>query len=420
MSSGVSRPTILALAIACVAWGLYAPAVTGDFVWDARAKVLGSDFIHQPGNLVDVLTGRVLTRDVLDNNRPGNLLSLMVDAAIWGKWAPGYHATSITLHAVICALLFLLLLRLLPEGGTWAAFVGALAYAAHPLNCEAVSEVSYREDLLVTVSVLVALFAAMRFMREAGFWRNFLIGVFCCGALLFGVSAKENGAAGPVILAGYWWLWRRGERRGAWLGLVGAGFVVVGGFLAARFALAPAHSMIFTAKAARLGGTFGNTLMIQARIWGMQFTQVILPHDLCADYGAYSLRNFSLGMSVAIVGGGDLRAGVSGVARPGVCAGGDCFLGGAAAGGEPGAAVPADGGPVFLPAAGGAGDDAGARGGCGGTFAAGGAADGVLRGRGVDLHDGGDGAPAGAGVARQPDAVAGYGGGESVLDDGGG
>jgi len=77
--------------------------------------------------------------------------------------------------------------------------------------------------------------------------------------------------------------------------------VVVGGFLAARFALAPAHSIIFTTKAARLGGTFGNTLMIQPRIWVMQFSQVILPHDLCADYGPYSIRNFSFGMSAAVV-----------------------------------------------------------------------------------------------------------------------
>ena len=284
-----------------MAWLLYAPALTADFVWDARAKVLGSDFIHEPANLGEVLTGRVLGRDVLDNNRPGNLLSLMVDAALWGRRPAGYHATSITLHAAVCAMLFLLLARLLPGQGTWAAFLGAAAFAVHPLNCEAVSEVSYREDMLVTGSMLAALFAAMAFMRKPGVWRNFALGAFCCTALLFGVSAKENGAAGPVILAGYWLLWRRGERRGPWVGLVAAGFVVVGGFLAARFALAPEHSIIFTSKAARLGGSLAGTLRIQPQIWAMQFTQIVFPHDLCADYSPYSLRNFTLGMATGIL-----------------------------------------------------------------------------------------------------------------------
>jgi hypothetical protein len=66
----VARRTILALAIGCIAWVLYAPALTADFVWDARAKVLDSDFIHNPANLGDVLTGRVLGRDVRRARRP--------------------------------------------------------------------------------------------------------------------------------------------------------------------------------------------------------------------------------------------------------------------------------------------------------------------------------------------------------------
>jgi hypothetical protein len=292
---------LLALVIGCLAWLLYLPALGDDFVWDARAKVLMSDFIHDPGNLPDVLTGRVLTRDVLDNNRPGNLLSLMVDAAVWGKQPAGYHATSVTLHAVVCAMLFLLMVRLLPEGGTWAAFLAALAFAAHPLNCEAVSEVSYREDLLVTGAILAGLFAAMAFLRKPGLWRNLLLGVVCCLALLFSVSAKENGAAGPVVIACYWLLWRRKEPVLPWVALVGAAVLVVGGFLVARFTLAPAHSIIFTSKPAQLGGSLANTLLIQPRIWTMEFTQVILPHGLCADYGAYSIRNYSVPLSMTAV-----------------------------------------------------------------------------------------------------------------------
>ncbi len=296
------RPPLLALALAAIAWLLYAPALTADFVWDARAKVLDSNFIHDPSNLPDVLTGRVLTRDVLDNNRPANLLSLMIDSRLWGKRPAGYHATSVTLHAAVCAMLFLLLLRLLPShGGTWPAFLAALVFAVHPLNCEAVSEVSYREDLLVAASILLALFAAIAFLREPGLWRNLLLGLGCCLALLFAIGAKENGIAGPVVLASYWFLWRRDDSPLPWAALLTAACLIVFGFLAARFALAPSHSVIFTSKAPRLGGSLANTLLIQPRIWAMEFSQVLLPHDFCADYGLYCLRAFSVPVSIAAV-----------------------------------------------------------------------------------------------------------------------
>jgi hypothetical protein len=292
---------LLAVLIGCVAWLLYARTLTADFVWDARAKVLLSDFIHNPANLPDVLTGRVITRDVLDYNRPSNLLSLMIDAAFWGKQPVGYHLTSITLHAAICAMLFLLMARLLPPGGTWPAFVAALVYAVHPLNCESVSEVSYREDLLVAAAMLIALFAAMAFLKKPGLWRNLPLGAICCVALLFGVGAKENGAAGPVALTCYWLLWRRKEARLPWVCLVGVASLLVYGFLVARFTLKPQHSAIFTEQPMRIGNSIGETLLIQVRIWTMEFSQIIVPHGLCADYTGYSLRNYSVWASMLVV-----------------------------------------------------------------------------------------------------------------------
>jgi protein O-mannosyl-transferase len=303
----LSRAWLPVLLVACFAWLLYARMLGAGFVWDGLAKVVWSGFIHDPANLWDVISGRVIARDVLDNNRPGNLLSLMMDAAVWGKNPVGYHLTSITLHAAVCAMICLLALRLLPEvdgaavwAAGWVAGVAALWYGVHPLNCEPVSEVSYREDLLVASSILVALFAAMEFLRRAGFLRNALLALICCGALLFGVSAKENGAAGPVILAAYWLLWRRKEALGYWL--VATGAVVVVGFLWARFNLRPVHSAIFTEQPHPISPTFIGTLMIQHRVWAMELSQVFLPFNLCADYGPYSLQKFTENVSLPILG----------------------------------------------------------------------------------------------------------------------
>ncbi len=100
---------------------------------------------------------RVLAQDVLDGNRPVQLLSLMTDSLLWGKNPVGYHLTSNLLHAGNAVLLFLLLVQDLPcKAGSHAGrrSATALIFAAHPVLVEPVAEVSSREDLLATFFLL--------------------------------------------------------------------------------------------------------------------------------------------------------------------------------------------------------------------------------------------------------------------------
>ena len=101
--------TIGAAAVFLLVAALFIPTLRGGFVYDSIAQVLHSDYIHTPANWGDVLTLRVVGQDELDRNRPMHLASLMLDAAIWGKNPLGYRLTSILLHALNAALLFLFL-----------------------------------------------------------------------------------------------------------------------------------------------------------------------------------------------------------------------------------------------------------------------------------------------------------------------
>jgi len=278
----------MALALAAVAVAVYWPMLGADFVYDSRLQVLVDDYIHQVRNLPEVLTGRVLARDVLDCNRPTNLLSLMVDSMLWGKKPAGYHLTNLVLHAGNVVLLYGWLRRLTgSRGGGWRAAAGALLFALHPINSEAVCEVGYREDLLVTFFILVGLLAAERF--PAG----------CVVALLLAVGAKENGIAGPPLLLLYWLLFHRGQSPRRWLVLSGVSFLIVTVFLVARFVLQPATSIIFTDRPVYPGGTFFTALTIQPRIWALYLGNCVWPANLCADYTPYSLRHLPLGFSLA-------------------------------------------------------------------------------------------------------------------------
>src|SRR5208282_1777855 len=93
--SGVWAPPLLAV----VAFLVYWPSLQSDFVYDARTEILEEGFITSLSNLPAVLSLKVLGMHLMLGSRPGQLLYLMLNAAVWGKQPWGYHLTSNLLHA---------------------------------------------------------------------------------------------------------------------------------------------------------------------------------------------------------------------------------------------------------------------------------------------------------------------------------
>jgi hypothetical protein len=287
------RSRLVAAALLAVVLLVYARSLGSGFVYDAVAQIGEDDFIHTPANLADVVTLRVMARDVLDFNRPVQLLSLMLDALVWGRRPLGYHLTSVALHACCMLLLFGLVLRWLereerPAEGP--AALAALLFAVHPLAVEAVAEPSYREELLVAFFLLLALRLAEHRRR----WAD--AGVVACALLAIG--AKETGVVVVPVLVAWWWLTGR-ERR--FLKVLAASAVVQGLFIWARFALATADSQVFREPATYLGGSFGAALGIQPRIWALGLQHLFWPARLSADYTAASIEHLPLALAILVV-----------------------------------------------------------------------------------------------------------------------
>lgn len=286
---------------------IYLPVLTADFVYDDISQILTDNYIHTPANFAEVLSLSVMKKDVIDNNRPVMLLSLMFDSLLWGRNPVGYHLTNLLLHTLCSAMVFLLLYgvlnRLFPEskkniGALWAAFAAALFFAIHPVNSEAVCVVTFREDLLAVFFILLTLFLAEQFPAERKMM-NILLGGLIIISIFAAAAAKENGAVAPLFLLVYWFIVRRGNQWRTWTGLIAAGFGATAVFIAARFMLIPAKSVIFFQKASYLGGSFSQMLTIQPRIWGFQLLELIWPKLLCADQTGYSIRYITL--SAALV-----------------------------------------------------------------------------------------------------------------------
>lgn len=276
------RVVLLAVLAGAVAFLFYARSAGSEFVYDARPQVLFGDYIHDPSHWGEVLTFRVLGQDVLDANRPVQLASLMFDSALWGRNPVGYHLTSAALHAANVALLFLLLMEL-GGGRTGPALIATLAFAVHPMLVEPVAEVSSREDVLALFFLLLAMLLALRCGRSAGraMWWT---GAGCVVASLLAVGAKETGVIAPVLVGACGLLFRERGTGRRWVVMTALVAAVVGGFVAARFALEPRESVIFLSKPGRLGGSLVETLKIQPRIWGFYVRQIFWPAELSAIY----------------------------------------------------------------------------------------------------------------------------------------
>jgi len=299
-----------AAVLAGMTLAVFSPTLSSGFVYDARLQILTDPFLHDPRNWWPVLTFGTLAMDVLDFNRPVNLASLMLDATLWGREPFGYHLTSVLLHAVNVLLVWAVLRQLCHGGSaqdtasswpTVASLLPPLLFAMHPVVTEAVCEPTFREDLLVASFTLAGLLLALGHRPQAA--TDARRAAACIACSLLAIGSKESGIAAPAVLAVAWLAVRRGERGRFWPVAVGGATIAVVVFLIARFALEPIPSRIFEGRPQYPGGSLAGALLILPRILALYAQIVVLPVNLCADYGLYSVAHLPLPVALAVVAG---------------------------------------------------------------------------------------------------------------------
>ena len=225
--SGTPRASLVVLvAILAITVYVYWPVGGYDFVsLDDSVYVANNPFLQ--GGPTWAGAAGTLTSTYAHFWHPLTLLSLMLDAALFGKAPGAFHVTNLLLHLGSTLLLFLALVRMTGAAGR-SAFVAAL-FAVHPLHVESVAWIAERKDVLSTFFWMLTMWAWAGYARNgrrSAYWialASFTLGLMAkpmlvtlpVTLLLFDVWPFGRVKVAGVAAAGGW----SGVMRG-WLPLV--------------------------------------------------------------------------------------------------------------------------------------------------------------------------------------------------------
>lgn len=254
----------------------FANAIGNGFVYDDQLVIVDDPAVRLP--LSAGFQGLLY--------RPLRTLSYRLDHAIAGMDPRAFHLSNVLYHGVTVLLVHAVVGRL---GATpAAALAGALVFAVHPVQADAVTYAAGRRD------VLCGLFYAAGVLAFLGWRRTGRAGSLVLAALAYvlAILAKEMAITLPAVCVLVEWWQRRHEgddasalrRRGvvgmrlAWVGaLAGVG-------IAALAFTYGGHVLRLATERPWHGGSVGANFATVARVWTKYLQLVLWPATLSVDY----------------------------------------------------------------------------------------------------------------------------------------
>jgi tetratricopeptide (TPR) repeat protein len=203
-----ARTWLVAALLALTTAVIFSPVIGFDFVnYDDPVFVTKNVYVQR--GLSREFFAWVSTAEVAGNWHPLTMLSHGIDWTLFGPAPGGHHATSLTLHALNTALLFVLFERM--TGCVWRSALVAALFGLHPLHVESVAWVSERKDVLSTCLWFLTTLAWVSYTRRPGGVRYLLVLV----AFALGLMAKPMLVTLPftLLLLDYWPLGRLSDAR---------------------------------------------------------------------------------------------------------------------------------------------------------------------------------------------------------------
>ena len=201
----IARSNIKIIALIVILTSLvYANSLSNSFVLDDFLVIVYNDFIKSSDNFLSIFSRDYLSppseikylgaRNIGSGEstyRPVVTATYFLDFFLWKLNPFGYHLTNLFLHILNALLLYFLVCLISKDKRI--ALVGALLFALHPVNAEAVNVISFREDLLV---FLFFISSFILFIRQRFY-------IASLGLFLLALLSKEAAVTLPFLLVLY-------------------------------------------------------------------------------------------------------------------------------------------------------------------------------------------------------------------------
>jgi tetratricopeptide (TPR) repeat protein len=233
-----AKPLVALMACILAGFLVYAPALSGNLIWDDFYLVRENPFFRSPIFGLEVFRHYLFFDSFSTYYRPVQNWSYMLDYWVWRGNPAGYHFTNILIHSLSGFLLFLLLRRLLPalltsisdkdrsDAGAIAILV-ALVWVVHPIHNAAVAYISGRADSLAALFALGAWLLSWQALDSSNRWLKIGFGMLAIGSLLVALCSKEIALVWVGLFLVHLLAFDRERRwREKWVALAGAAGVI--------------------------------------------------------------------------------------------------------------------------------------------------------------------------------------------------
>lgn len=189
----LAHPATIVAAVALVP---FVVVLGHGFVFDDHYTIVHNDLLARPLRelLGLMLRGEGTARGLPDASRPAMVVTTFLERRLFGDVAFGYHVVSWLAHGLTSAVAAALALALTRQRR--AALVAGLFFALAPIHAEVVACINYREDLIATLGLFVALLLLLVPVRDEHGWRR---ASAVAAALALALLGKESAAVFPLV-----------------------------------------------------------------------------------------------------------------------------------------------------------------------------------------------------------------------------
>ncbi|MBL8024052.1 MAG: tetratricopeptide repeat protein [Elusimicrobia bacterium] len=181
---------------------VYMRSLHNGFLWDDQVVLVANTFIKDWKNIGHLFGSSYFLGSGELSYRPVATASYLMGHLFWGLSRPGFHGLSLLLHLLTGVAVFLFFRRIFEMKG--AAFWGAALFLLHPINTEAVLQVSFNEELFCGLFLVLAFYFYVRCLPGESLgnvkMRLYGLSLACYTLSLF---SKEMGIVFPLLLLLY-------------------------------------------------------------------------------------------------------------------------------------------------------------------------------------------------------------------------